>query len=453
MEFKDERIDNHLGRIYRNGMIFATILTVIYLFVRFLYLDQLRLVVQYKSIYIITELSVLVCAIAVLVIGLIKFARKKDERIMHEMARYYLTGTKVFLYVTISAYAVSIPIFRELRNSSTADLNSFINALLTYGLLYIYFCFRKHGIEINYSIINNPKGKYLLYVLRNIGVFALVVLIPFIIPGLIDAFFIGKEYKYLIQTLIIGSWCVSFLCIQYFIVSLVEKLYYDDDRPILLKKGLMIFVILYIVLATWSTLGKAAFYYMITLEPTDADKFEYMFSLLLDQFSVGDSLISIDMSMVIRPALLCCFAAQLCDNKLFNLLKAWFAISVLNSLDGMLLSKTLMYTLSSEHLTLYMNIVSGISNVLYALLVVILIIAVIILIKKHGMSKLMIILPFFSYAGTAFSFILSHFNIDSNVTNYISLCWNYLSMLFVLMLYYIIIKKYDQKQLQQTSEI
>ena len=99
MEFNDERINSALAKIYRNGMIIATIITLAYALLRAVYLNA-NDALLFK--YMLTEGAMSFCSIIIIAIGLIRFKGDKDERIERDMAQYYLKGAKVFLIVTIS---------------------------------------------------------------------------------------------------------------------------------------------------------------------------------------------------------------------------------------------------------------------------------------------------------------------------------------------------------------
>lgn len=449
MEFKDERINSALARIYRNGMIIATIITLAYALLRAVYLNA-NDALLFK--YMLTECAMSMCSIIIIAIGLIRFKGDKDERIERNMAQYYLKGAKVFLIVTISAYAISIPYSRG-KGFGDMPLNILMNSLIALAYVYIYYNFRRNKIEINYSIINNSTGKYLLLVLANIGKFALGALVPFFIAGIIDLF-VNKSIVFMFSTLASGAASVITIGSEYFIISLVEKLYYNDERPVLFKRGLIIFAIMLIVAVVLKGLLDLAF----VLVAEFGMNYEGIIGALgerLAEISTHRKTVTYFYVTTAVAPLLCSFAAQLADGKCFKLLKAWSTVIIIQVADAMLISPMMTAIISrhyDEALRDYAVIMNNIIYVYSVLFIVMAVILVRILIKNYSMSKSLRIIPILSAIALAFTLYASTQR-SEEVIQYSNLAYGFVSSLTAYVISYIAIKQYDKKNLQNASDM
>jgi len=449
MEFNDERINSALAKIYRNGMIIATIITLAYALLRAVYLNA-NDALLFK--YMLTEGAMSMCSIIIIVIGLIRFKGDKDERIERDMAQYYLKGAKVFLIVTISAYAISIPYSRG-KDFGDMPLNILMNSLIALAYVYIYYNFRKNKIEINYSIINNSTGKYLLLVLANIGKFALGALVPFFIAGIIDLF-VNKSIIFMLSTLASGAASVITIGSEYFIISLVEKLYYNDERPVLFKRGLIIFAIMLIVAVVLKGLLDLAFVLVAEFGMNYEGVIGALGERLAEISTYRKTVTYFYVTTAVAP-LLCSFAAQLGDSKCFKLLKAWSTVIIIQVADAMLISPMITVIISrhnDEALRDYALIINNISYVYSVLFIVMAVILVRTLIKNCSMSKSLRIVPILSAIALAFTMFASTQR-SEEVIQYSNLAYGFVSSLTAYVISYIAIKQYDKKNLQNASNM
>ena len=443
MEFNDERINSALAKIYRNGMIIATIITLAYALLRAVYLNA-NDALLFK--YMLTEGAMSFCSLIIIVIGLIKFIGKKDERVEREMAQYYLKGAKVFLIVTISAYAISIPYSRG-KGFADMPLNILMNTLIALAYVYIYYNFRRNNIELNYSIINNSTGKYLLLVLANIGKFALGALVPFFIAGIIDLF-VNKSIVFMFATLASGAASVITIGSEYFFISLVEKLYYNDERPVLFKRGLIIFAIMLIVAVILKGLLDLAFVLVAEFGMNYEGIIGALGERLAEISTYRKTVTYFYVTTAVAP-LLCSFAAQLADGKCFKLLKAWSTIIMIQVADAMLISPmiTVISRRNDEALRDYSLIMNNIGYVYSVLFIVMAVILIRTLIKNYNMTKLLRIIPVLSAIALAFTLFASTQR-SEEVIQYSNLAYGFASQLTIYLIYYISVKKYDKKCLQ-----
>ena len=450
MEFKDERIDSACARIYRNGMIIATLITFAYALVRFFYLESYNCL-QFK--HMITEFSVAICSIIILIVGFIKFNRNKDERTEYEKAKFYLNGAKIFLFVMIYAYAISMLLSRNVENAEL-HIKLFMNLMLSVTLIYVYYNFRKNGIEINYSIIQASKGEYFLYVLKNICIFILAAVIPLGIAAVLDEI-IYKSDWYLVFRLLSGLESILLIVIEYFIISLVEKLQYDDDRPVIFKKGLWIFATIFIVICSINGLR----YFVVSVindlglnRTTPYEEIIYYINKFLYE---RDYVTIFDLSLVTMP-LLCTIFAELGDSKILKVIKAW-TITIIIYLTQTKLIMTILNEVKrdSAQRLVYSDVMTVVSITEYILLlipIVMLFYGLFRLIKIHEMSKSLILIPVLMLLWIIGIILRTEFGANG-VFEYVDMVCNFVSQLAVCIIFYRAIKKFDKNRLQNSTDM
>lgn len=254
--FDDERINYESGRIYQWGIFWAVLYTALFTLSRLLFLGNAEGV---SVSLFVSEITVIAFGTVILLIGFIRWGVSKDERGITEKHRYYLTAGKVFLIAAVAGYALSIP----LRSNSEVNdyaINELLLQLEVLGCVYFFFAFKRRQISFNYTFIQETGWGYYGRVLKNIGKLALVLLIPFGAASTLDflshmsaVYFLAIWTAYAITAYDLG------LC--YFLLSLLEKLNYDEESPKSLKRGTFIALIVAIgkqaevflcqVLASW----------------------------------------------------------------------------------------------------------------------------------------------------------------------------------------------------------
>ena len=146
--FYDERINAECGKIYRRGIAYATGMTLIYTILRGLYLFSIH---QLKAVYLITELAILLCGAVILITGAIRFAGERDERTAWEKHNYYLKAGKIFLIVTLSGFAASLPF------ASEKEFSDFPTNHLILVLEVLRFCTSSTASRRAISILTTPS--------------------------------------------------------------------------------------------------------------------------------------------------------------------------------------------------------------------------------------------------------------------------------------------------------
>ena len=236
--FDDERINYESGRIYQWGILWAVLYTAVFALSRLLFLGNTEGVTL--SLFI-AEITVIGFGAVILLVGLIRWGLGRDERRVAEKHRYYLTAGKVFLIAAVAGYALSIPL-RSQSGLNDYPINELLMQLEVLGCVYFFFAFKRRMISFNYTFIHESGWGYYGHVLRNIGKLALYALIPFGAAAVLDllthmstVYFnaIGIAYALTVYDLGVG----------YFLLSLLEKLNYDEESPKNLKRGTFIALI------------------------------------------------------------------------------------------------------------------------------------------------------------------------------------------------------------------
>ena len=236
--FDDERINYESGRIYQWGILWAVLYTAVFALSRLLFLGNTEGV---SLSLFISEIAVIASGAVILLIGLIRWGFGRDERRVAEKHRYYLTAGKVFLITTVAGYALSIPL-RSHSGLNDYATNELLMQLEVLGCVYFFFAFKRRMISFNYTFIHETGWGYYGHVLRNIGRLALYALIPFGAAAVLDllthmstVYFNAIGIAYALTVYDLG------LC--YFLLSLLEKLNYDEESPKNLKRGTFIALI------------------------------------------------------------------------------------------------------------------------------------------------------------------------------------------------------------------
>ena len=240
--FDDERINYESGRIYQWGILWAVLYTVVFTLSRLLFLGNAEGV---SVSLFISEITVVVSGTVILLIGLIRRGFGWDERHIAEKHRYYLTAGKVFLIAAVAGYALSIPL-RSDSGLNDYAIDELLLQLEVLGCVYFLCAFKRRVISFNYTFIGESNRVYYLRVLKNIGKLALALLIPFGVASALD-FFLHMSAVYFLAIWMAYVITVYDLGLCYLILSLVEKLNYDEEAPRNLKWGTFIAFILAIL--------------------------------------------------------------------------------------------------------------------------------------------------------------------------------------------------------------
>ena len=319
------------------------------------------------------------------------------------------------------------------------------------AFIYIYYNFRRHGIEINYSIIQKPKNVYLLCVLRNIGKFALFAFIPFMLSAIINYWFLHLGINYIMHILRCGATSVFLISAEYFLISYIEKLYYDDDRPILLKRGLIIFAIIPLIALLWDTVGLFITSYSYTHNLTEAEQRELFSWYLMFQQNSRSGIACFNIVWIGIP-LLSSMAVQLADKKLFTVLKVWTITIIAYIFQVILLMSS--FDLIRDAQNVYVrglidDVMSVVSFVEYAAVLIpiaMFIFAIFRLIKTHKLSKSLCLIPILICVALGVLFNIG-FRTPEHV-QYIHITVNFVAQAAIYLILIFAVKKYDNNRLE-----
>ncbi len=233
--FSDERIDQHCGRIYRRGILFATVVAALYALYRgYILIDD----GAFRISLLWTELFMIVTGITVMLVGALRFHGKQDERVEYEKHLYYLGAGKVFLIMTLAGYAFSI-LSASGRTSGDLLPNQIILTLELLGVPYFYYSFRAAGINFNYSFIAEPSSEYYKRVFLNIAKLAGILLIPFGL-ALVLAPMLWNNLLLALSIFLAYLGSVFGLGIEYLYISFLERVSYQEESERLLRKSVVI---------------------------------------------------------------------------------------------------------------------------------------------------------------------------------------------------------------------
>ena len=226
--FFDERIESQSGRIFRKGILFAMILTLIFTVCKVLNYQEF---VFWDIFSFLAEATVILSGIIILLYG--EFFREnsevKDERYYSEKYAYYNKSAKIFLFCSIGGFAASILV--DLTYSSLFPSNFLLLYLELIGFVFISYEFKKNGINFNYSIIDKNNKEYYAAVFKGIGKMALIIVGIYTLPSIYAL--INGGWTPFFAIILICFECIISLGVIYLIISWIEKVSRNEEE----KKG------------------------------------------------------------------------------------------------------------------------------------------------------------------------------------------------------------------------
>lgn len=180
--FHDERINAECGKMYRRGILLATLLTALSGCLRALLLYRFNnLNVRYLSL----EFIVVISGALILLTGALLFIRDSDERVMFNKYKYYCNAGRLFLLVLVIACVISMqPTFVY---GNDFDIPKRYSAIfLGFGCVYYFFHLRLKNISVNYSFIEDDHyhKKVFMYMAKAIGLLLAALMIVSVITDL-----------------------------------------------------------------------------------------------------------------------------------------------------------------------------------------------------------------------------------------------------------------------------
>lgn len=243
-DFYDERINAECGRIYQRGILYATLVALLYgllhgwsLFsVRYFGFDTPGFLE--RSVFFIPEATVFISGAVILLCGALRHGRSVDEREVFEKHRYYLSAGKAFIIIAFIGYALTIP-FSARRLSHDVPLNYLSKLFMILGAIYLYYTFKKRDIFFNYTFIQERKDLYYKRVFLNIAKLAGVLFLGFFAAALLD---LGMHKSFLNFFSILVAYVLSVLSLglEYLFISWTEKISYDEGEHRGLNRGTLV---------------------------------------------------------------------------------------------------------------------------------------------------------------------------------------------------------------------
>lgn len=233
-DFYDERINAECGRIYQRGILYATLVALVYGILHYIQLDGIIGAFYDKArtltnfyIFLLPEATVFFCGLMILLIGQALHGRARDEREIFERHGYYLSAAKAFVILAFIGYAITISFSTE-QWSNDVPLNYLVKLFETLGVIYLYYAFKKRDIFFNYSFIQEDKRAYYKRVFLNIAKLAWFLFPGFFGAGLLD---LGMHQAFLNFWAILIAYLLSVLSLglEYLFISWTEKLSYDEE--------------------------------------------------------------------------------------------------------------------------------------------------------------------------------------------------------------------------------
>ena len=240
--FCDERINFECGKIYRRGIIYATIIALFYGVFHGLnlYADG-----HFRLSYVFCELTIVISGIVILALDLVSFGGSGDERLIAKRHDYYLKAGKMFLMLGLAGYAVSIPLANK-KTFADVPVNHLVFILEAVGVIYLFYSFKSRRINFNYSVIEEDSKTYYTHILVNIGKLAGVLFVAFGFAAMLD---LGLNRSYLNFVSIMIAYAISVvgLGLEYLFISIVERVSNNDEQSLLTKAARIVCIPLLVV--------------------------------------------------------------------------------------------------------------------------------------------------------------------------------------------------------------
>ena len=223
--FYDERIESQSGKIFRKGILFATILAAAFTVCKVL---NYREFVFWDIFSFLAEATVILSGAIVLLYG--EFFRErceeKDERYYSEKFAYYNKAAKKFLFCSIAGFSGSMLV--DLTHSSLYPSNFLLLYLELIGFVFISYELKKNGINFNYSIIDKKNREYYAAVFKGIGKMASIIAGIYTLPAIYAL--INGGWSMFFAILLICFECIVSLGLIYLIISWIEKVSRNEEE-------------------------------------------------------------------------------------------------------------------------------------------------------------------------------------------------------------------------------
>lgn len=293
--FDDERINVECGKIYSRGILLAVLTTLLYTMSRTV---TLLIKNEFHTFFTYTEALLLILGGGILVIGSIRFHEHGDERMLYEKHMFYLNAGKIFIFAVFGTYILTIPFTTEEMLGGQPH-NHLLILLEILGCLYLFYVFKTKEINFNYSFIAENGTRYYGKVMMNIGSLWLALLIPFLLSASWELILNGswRGSLTILLAYVISSWGLS---VEYFFLSLVEKMSYDTMDGKGFALGMKIAAIVCLTMEFISSLLNCIYVHFVTGNLMDIPSIEGMGSIIA---IVSQQQKQIDMILIVLTGL------------------------------------------------------------------------------------------------------------------------------------------------------
>ncbi|VEU80579.1 hypothetical protein [Haploplasma axanthum] len=223
--FSDERINNKISDIFKNGIIYATLVSVVFLILKIIPNQMFK---NLNLEYIISELAIILTGVIIILVGWYKFKDNlNDERIDVSKKNYYVTAAKFFLGFSLLGFAIAVPLQFNKANLYL-PLNTLLINLEILGFIYLNYMFKSNKIYFNYSFIENKKDYYTNVFKNILKLLILVVSIYLVSLFIALIMYIDTQYLGNIVLAILLAAVFSFISLSviYLYISWIERLSY-----------------------------------------------------------------------------------------------------------------------------------------------------------------------------------------------------------------------------------
>lgn len=375
-----------IGTIFKKANILVIIIASIFFVVRAI-LYVLDSVLPFPISQFSIELISILGSSGILLFGKFYYTNENDEAIIHKKYTFYIQASKYLLIAIIFGYTISsLASFKRIGFDFPPSTIIFVYQI--FGLIYLYFQFKKNNININYSFINSDNKSYYLNVLKRILYFLGISIAIYFVCGLIFFFRYRPFFEIISNAIICIIIPICFIIgigLEYLFLSFLEKIEYDNKGNHL-KISYLISGIILVLLFLCLSLVNLAISYISFKE--DIPNLESVYIILYNSSTNIEYIIYFFIILTLSF-----FVPYFYNNKLTTFsIKAYWLFTIIIMLFKLISSTiglySLDYNLMMESLTI--NIINIPLNIISLLLFIIIIYA---LIKENGFSEKLFIIP------------------------------------------------------------
>lgn len=231
----EESILKRIDRVYKKMIIFVLSISILYFFIK---------LICYKnnnSYYFLQELfGLLISFVIIIGLNIKKMMIKRKNEIIY------------YLIIVSFLFTSSISISFGIKAKTLISYTSIIFIIISFSFAIIPLVFKKNRLFINHKFISNNKqyyfSKVFINIIKGFTFYIILMAIPFVI------ILVNKDYIYLKELLLFFIYTFCFISVFYFILSIFEKVEYDNihDKKAYSSAFITVGVILGLILLLYS---------------------------------------------------------------------------------------------------------------------------------------------------------------------------------------------------------